>query len=123
MFCPQCGEENPDDNKFCSKCGAALTAKAEKAPSRRSAPASTATGGKTSGMAIAALVMGILSFVVFGPLAVLAIVFGALGISQTNKDPALKGKGMAVAGLVMGIIGVAGWIIAVAVWSSWWWFI
>jgi uncharacterized membrane protein YvbJ len=123
MFCPKCGEENPDENKFCSKCGAALTAKAEKAPSRRSASASTATGGRTSGMAIAALVMGILAFVVFGPLAVLAIVFGALGISQTNKDPALKGKGMAVAGLVMGIIGVAGWIIAVAVWSSWWWFI
>jgi uncharacterized membrane protein YvbJ len=119
MFCPQCGEENPDENKFCSKCGAALTAKAERAP----APAPAATGGKTSGMAVAALVMGILSFVVFGPLAVLAIVFGALGISQTNKDPALKGKGMAVAGLVMGIIGVAGWIIAVAVWSTWWWFI
>jgi uncharacterized membrane protein YvbJ len=122
MFCPQCGEKNPDDAKFCSKCGAALTAKAEKAPSRRAAPAATGET-RTSGMAIAALVMGILSFVVFGPLAVLAIIFGVIGLNQTGKDPTLKGKGMAVAGLVMGIIGVAGWVIAVAVWSSFfWWF-
>jgi uncharacterized membrane protein YvbJ len=127
MFCPQCGEKNPDDAKFCSKCGTALKAKAEKAPSRRKAPASTATGEtRTSGMAVAALVMGILGFIFFGFLGILAIIFGAIGISQINKDPTLKGKGMAVAGLVLGIIGIAGgiiWIIAVAIWSAgFWWF-
>lgn len=25
MFCPKCGKENPDTNKFCRECGAALT--------------------------------------------------------------------------------------------------
>jgi uncharacterized membrane protein YdbT with pleckstrin-like domain len=25
MFCPKCGEENPDTNKFCRECGVALT--------------------------------------------------------------------------------------------------
>jgi uncharacterized membrane protein YvbJ len=123
MFCPQCGEENPDGAKFCTKCGTALKAKAEKAPARRAAPAA-AEESRTSGMAIAALIMGIMAFIFFGPLAILAIIFGAIGISQTGKDPSLKGKGMAVAGLVLGIIGIAGWIIALAVWSSvFWWFI
>ncbi len=123
MFCSKCGEKNPDDGKFCSKCGTALTA--TKAPAAAPAPAKTAAAGeKTSGLAIAALVMGIAAFVVFGPLAVLAIIFGAIGISQANKDPNLKGKGMAVAGLVLGIIAVAGWVIVMIVWSSFfWWFI
>jgi uncharacterized membrane protein YvbJ len=123
MFCPQCGEENPDGAKFCTKCGAALKAKAEKAPARRTAPAA-AEESRTSGMAIAALIMGIVAFIFFGPLAILAIIFGAIGINQTNKDPNLKGKGMAVAGMVLGIIGIAGWVIALIVWSSFFlWFI
>jgi hypothetical protein len=75
-------------------------------------------------MAIAALIMGIVAFIFFGPLAILAIIFGAIGINQTNKDPNLKGKGMAVAGMVLGIIGIAGWVIALIVWSSFFlWFI
>ncbi|MBA7621933.1 hypothetical protein ES703_29303 [subsurface metagenome] len=126
MFCSKCGEKNPDDGKFCSKCGEALVAtKAPKAPAAAPAPAPRAAAGeRTSGLAIAALVMGIAAFVVFGPLAVLAIIFGAIGISQANKDPNLKGKGMAVAGLVLGIIAVAGWVIVMIVWSSFfWWFI
>jgi uncharacterized membrane protein YvbJ len=126
MFCSQCGEKNPEDSKFCSKCGAALTAKAERAPARQAAPTPAATGERTSGMAIAALIMGILGFLFFGLLSILAIIFGAIGISQTNKDPYLKGKGMATAGLVLGIIGIVGgiiWLIVVAIWSTsfWWW--
>jgi hypothetical protein len=116
MYCPQCGEKIPDDAKFCPKCGAALKAKAERAP----APAPAATGERTSGLAIASLILGILG------ISILAIIFGAIAISQTNKDPYLKGKGMAVAGLVLGILGmvvVVFWIIAAAVWSAsfWWW--
>lgn len=37
---------------------------------------------------------------------VLAIVFGAVGISKTRRDGQLKGKGFAIAGLVLGIIGL-----------------
>jgi uncharacterized membrane protein YvbJ len=123
MFCPQCGEENPDGAKFCTKCGAALKAKAEKAPAKRAAPAATEES-RTSGMAIASLVVGIVAFIFFGILGILAIIFGAIGLSQTGKDPTLKGKGMAVAGLVLGIISSIGWIIAIIAWSSlFWWFI
>jgi len=124
MFCSQCGEKNPDGSKFCSKCGEALVQ--PKAPA--AAPAKAAAAGeKTSGMAIAALVMGVAGFIFFGILSILAIIFGGIGISQTNKDPSLKGRGLAVAGLVLGILGVAGgiiWLIIVTMWSTsfWWWF-
>lgn len=116
MYCPQCGEKNPDDSKFCSKCVAAL--KTAAAP----APAPAATGQRTSGMAIASLVTGIAGFVFFGFLGFLAIIFGAIGLNQTSKDPTLKGRGMAVAGLVLGIIGGIGWIISLIWWNTFWWF-
>lgn len=120
MFCSKCGEENPDDSKFCSKCGAALVQ--PEAPAPTPTP-SAATGERTSGFAIASLVMGIVGFF-FNPLAILAIIFGGIGLSQTNKDPNLKGRGMAVAGLVLGIIVGIIWIIAIIWWSAafWWLF-
>ena len=126
MFCSQCGEKNPDDSKFCSKCGAALVAAAEPAPEAAyTPPPSAAAGGKrTSGMSIAALILGILGIISFWPLSILAIIFGAIGISQINKDPSLKGKGMAMAGLVMGIVAIAVWIlVAVVWWGTLFWFL
>lgn len=65
---------------------------------------------KTNGMAIAGLVMGILSLIqccsfAFGTL---GVIFSGVGLSQIKKRPAeFKGKGMAVAGLVMSIVGLA----------------
>jgi hypothetical protein len=53
-------------------------------------------------MATASLVLGILG--IFLPLlSILAVIFGAIGISKANQGAA--GKGLAVAGLVLGIIG------------------
>jgi uncharacterized membrane protein YvbJ len=118
MFCPQCGEKNPDGAKFCGSCGATLTAAA--APAAKAAKA-VATKERTSGMAIAALILGILG------ISLLAVIFGGIAMSQTSKDPNLKGRGMAIAGLVLGILGLVGivfWIIAAVIWSTsfWWWF-
>jgi len=116
MFCPQCGAQNADGAKFCASCGAGLTA-----PARAREAKTVVTKERTSGLAIAALIMGILG------ISLLAIIFGAIAMSQTSKDPNLKGRGMAVAGLVLGILGMVAvvfWIIAAAVWSAgfWWWF-
>lgn len=59
-----------------------------------------------SELAIASLVMGILSFVnLFSlekPLA--AIVFGALAFKKIEKNASLKGKKLAIAGISLGII-------------------
>jgi hypothetical protein len=61
---------------------------------------------RTSGLAIASLVLGILWVCGIG--ALLATVFGAVAINQISQSNGkLTGKGMAIAGLVLGIIGLA----------------
>ena len=69
---------------------------------------------KTSGFAIAALVIGIIGilfsfswyiFFIGIPLDALAIIFGGIGLAHAKKG--YKGRGMAIAGLVLGIIGIS----------------
>jgi GTP-binding protein len=57
------------------------------------------TPTRTSGLAIASMVLGILWLYWIG--SILAVIFGHIAISQAGKDPAIKGKGMAIAGLVL----------------------
>ncbi|HTR56237.1 MAG TPA: DUF4190 domain-containing protein, partial [Kofleriaceae bacterium] len=79
-------------------------------------PGAPAAPQQGNGLAVASMVLGILAIVFFwlGPLcwilAVLAIIFGAIGIGKANKVG--KGKGMAIAGLACGLLGV---LISVAV--------
>lgn len=74
----------------------------------------------TSGMSVSSMVLGIVGIVfVWAPFlgvicAILGIIFGGIGISQTKKNPNLTGRGMAIAGLVCGIIGIAVWVIVIA---------
>jgi len=64
-----------------------------------------------NGIAVASLVLGICALVLFflwflAPiLGLLAIIFGALGISKANKIGG-KGKGLAIAGLITGVLGL-----------------
>jgi type II secretory pathway pseudopilin PulG len=61
---------------------------------------------KTSGLAIASLIFGILFL--FFPLPILAIVFGHVSLSQIKKSAGrLGGRGMAIVGLVLGYLGIA----------------
>ena len=73
---------------------------------------------KKQGMAVAAMVLGILSILIgwipvvgwfMGfPMALLAIILGAVAIGQVNKQPhEFGGKGMAITGLVLGIVTLA----------------
>jgi hypothetical protein len=70
-------------------------------------------GSPTKGMAIAALVLGIVglfSFFIFIA-AVLAIIFGIIASRRVKRSPGqFTGRGMAITGLVLGIIGVLGGI-------------
>ena len=58
---------------------------------------------RTSGLAIAALVMGLCNFVPYLNFVtwILALVFGHVALSQMKRDPAIEGRGMAIAGLVI----------------------
>jgi uncharacterized membrane protein YvbJ len=104
MYCPQCGAENAEGNKICSKCGAALTDTASPTATPGTTQPTLVTQ-RTSGMAIASLVLGILGFFLTLP-SIFAIIFGGIALSQIGKNPELKGKGLAIAGLVLGIIVV-----------------
>ena len=63
---------------------------------------------KKSGMAIASLVCSLAGILLCGIPAVLGVIFGFIGLSQT-KNGAREGRGMAVAGLIIGILVVLLW--------------
>lgn len=69
-------------------------------------------GQQTNGMALAGMIMGILSFTVgwfccgFGPVfSILGVVFSCIGLSQINRNPELyTGKGLAITGIVLSVL-------------------
>lgn len=64
---------------------------------------------RTNGMAIAAMILGIVGIISFGMLIIpqiLAVIFGHIALGQCNREPDLDGRGMAIAGLIMGYIFV-----------------
>jgi hypothetical protein len=70
---------------------------------------------RTSGAAVASLVLALLWLCGVGSLA--AVVLGIVGLSAT-KAGAKKGRGLAVAGLVLGVLGLLGTVgTGVALWA------
>ena len=106
MICNKCGAQNPDGARACMRCGAML---ANGAPQNFNQGYNTYPQNQQMnniapepgrGLAIASLVLGIVSFFCVGVIAgIVAIIFGAMAKNQGNKS------GMATAGIVLGIIG------------------
>jgi hypothetical protein len=63
---------------------------------------------KTSGLAIASLVCGILGCCPFIT-SLLAVILGAAAFASIGKNPARRGKGLAAIGLILGLIGLVVW--------------
>jgi len=131
MFCESCGSFIPDGQSFCSNCGAA--APVQPAPQAAPQPvqpvqqyaqpapqpvqsvqqyvqpvvAIPAQPRKSSGMAIAGLIMGIFALVlcwvpvVNWILGLLGLIFSIIGIAKKNGGA----KGAAIAGLILTILG------------------
>ena len=111
MFCNQCGNNNPDDNRFCGNCGQALgTETSATSPSAYPPmpPGVPLPDARTDGKAVASLILGILGVTIFTVFAGLpAIILGHISYSNIKKSMGrLKGSGMAIAGLVMGYLSV-----------------
>ncbi len=98
MYCSKCGKENPDDAQFCSSCSSALTSTPMQGP---------AVSVKTSGMAIAAMVLGILSFFSLGLTAIPALIFGIISLVIIEKSGGrITGRGFAITGIVTPVLGL-----------------
>ena len=73
---------------------------------------------RTNGLAVAALVMGLLGWLLFVP-AILAIVFGGVANGQIrNSRGAEAGRGLAIAGIVLGIAWIVFYVVYIAVRAS-----
>jgi hypothetical protein len=60
-------------------------------------------------------IVGVLLFVLFAIVSILAVVFGAVAIGQINKSNGwVTGRGMAIAGIVLGSIEIVLFVVAVA---------
>ena len=109
MFCRNCGTQMADGTAFCPNCGTSQVAQAPVQPQQPAygyTPVPQADPQPAKGLAVASLVMGIISLIVFAVIAgPLGIIFGGLAKSKGNRS------GMATAGIVCGIIGVAGWLL------------
>jgi hypothetical protein len=93
MYCTKCGTENTNDARVCHACGAALISSSAQA---------LGIGVKSSGMAIAAFVLGILSIFTCALTAIPAIILGIVSLVRIEKSGgSLTGRGFAIAGIVV----------------------
>ena len=113
MYCINCGKQSTAGDVYCRECGKPLngemlTAVPVSGPTANApgaaAPLQSAPATKTNGFSIAALVLGMLG------IWLLAIIFGAVGLSQTKKELNYTGRGLAIAGLVLGIVVGVLWV-------------
>ncbi len=131
MFCSKCGTENPDEAKFCSKCGAGFGA-TEKPPEGGARPEAESSTGMSANIAgllsyLFTWITGIIfvviekkstfvkfhawqSIMVFGVLTVAQIVFSGIlaTIGAVTLSPGLI--------LFAWVVGVIIWILIVALW-------
>ena len=121
MFCVKCGKEVKDGTKFCTNCGAEVTAKPEEKKEEKltysqnksiettSNPTPVAKPeGEKDGKATASLVLGIVSFVVPCVGFITSIVGLILGIC--SKKSGKKTAGIILNSIALGLI-IIGWIV------------
>ena len=97
--CPNCGNQNPDDAKFCESCGTPLSNSLKQQTYSGSPQNTGVSGGAKTGL-------GILSFLI--PLA--GIILGI--IYMNDSDPSKKAAGktylyLGIGGMVLGCLIVA----------------
>lgn len=106
--CVQCGFVGWSDLENCKACGAPLNQGSGSLPPAGGYYSSGRDSeGEQKGLAIAALVLGIISFITFGLLgvgAIVGIVLAVKAMGRVSREPwRYGGRSMAIAGLVLSI--------------------
>lgn len=97
MFCPSCGQSNPDEAKFCGKCGATMAAAAAPKTSQPTADAPKDTGAVTQGMKTGMIVASIV-------LPLIGIVMGIIYMMDANPEKKQAGKLWLIIGIVAAVV-------------------
>ncbi len=93
MYCQKCSAENPDDAHRCLSCGYEFA---------HISPSAAPVAVNTSRAAVAALVLGVLTFATCSITALPAVICGIVALVKiSGSNGLLKGKGMAITGLVL----------------------
>ncbi len=93
--CPACGVPVKPEARFCNSCGSEM--------GKGTSPLQK----KTSGFAIASLVLGILGFCTSGIASIPGLILGIVGLQRVKRSSgALTGGGMAIAGIVISAIAL-----------------
>lgn len=93
MYCPKCGTENPENVQICRSCESTLPTIQEHVSD---------VAAQTSRLAIASLVLGLLSFCTFFTTGIVAIVLGIISLVKISKSGGrLKGSGFAITGIAV----------------------
>lgn len=104
MFCPNCSEANPDDAKFCGKCGRPM-------PSLSAAAAATTASSTPSAMPKPAptsvsdgLKWGIFAATILIP--VLGVVMGVIYLADANSDKKAVGRLWVITGGIVALLWI-----------------
>ena len=116
--CVECGFVGWSDVEHCKACGAQLGQRSHDLPSPTPVynynESAHQQEGPKKGLAIAALVLGIIGFLTVGILgigAIVGIVLACMAMSKIKNDPwQYGGRGMAIAGLVLNIVSLVSFV-------------
>lgn len=117
--CVECGFVGWSDVENCKACGAPLGQRSHDLPSETPVYSShydqvDQMEGPKRGLAIAALVLGIIGFFTVGLVgvgAIVGIVLACLAMSRIKRDPwQYGGRGIAIAGLVLNIVSLVSFV-------------
>jgi len=112
MECPNCGTQNEDQAEYCASCNYYFEPRGDVEEYAEEYAEPVMIEKRTSGLAVAALVLGILSIallcIIIGFIpGILGIIFGAIALGQIKKEPqVIQGRGLAIAGIITSIIGI-----------------
>ena len=104
MYCSKCDVQNSEGSTHCVNCGSILMDAPSQPVAGQGQPIAIQAEPKTSGLAIAAFVMGLLSItcILWPFLVVPAIICAIIALIKIGKSNGqLKGKGLAITGLVI----------------------